>query len=209
MSNLATAPSKADSRRLTREDWLDAAFDAAVENGFEQVRVLPLAEALGVTRGSFYWHFSDHAELIAALLERWRQRELAAFHQAMNANAGDAEFDLLNLLDGALARGGGEMKDLRFGLALRAYGRRDEHAAKVLAEIDRNRLALFTEKFRQLTGEADLAAELASLFYMAVAGGVQAVARPSGSGRTAPFVREIIAKHLVRRQRRKGVARQR
>ena len=63
----------AESSRLSRDDWLDAAFQAVVEGGFDKVRVLGLAAALGVTRGSFYWHFVDHAELIAALLARWQQ----------------------------------------------------------------------------------------------------------------------------------------
>ena len=62
--------------KLTRDDWLDAAFAAVVEGGFDAVRVLTLAQRLGVTRGSFYWHFADHAELVAALLKRWREREL-------------------------------------------------------------------------------------------------------------------------------------
>lgn len=66
------------SSKLSRDDWLDAAFNAVVEGGFDGARVLVLADTLGVTRGSFYWHFADHADLISALQERWRQRELAA-----------------------------------------------------------------------------------------------------------------------------------
>ena len=62
--------------RLSRDDWLDAAFEIVAEQGFDSVRVLTLAKSLDVTRGSFYWHFSDHAELIAGLIERWRTREI-------------------------------------------------------------------------------------------------------------------------------------
>jgi AcrR family transcriptional regulator len=57
---------------MTRDDWLDAAFKAVTEDGFDHLRVLALADTLGVTRGSFYWHFADHAALVAALLERWQ-----------------------------------------------------------------------------------------------------------------------------------------
>ncbi len=65
-----------ESPRLTRDDWLDAAFLAVVEGGFDKARVLTIADALGVTRGSFYWHFTDHADLLAALLARWKEREI-------------------------------------------------------------------------------------------------------------------------------------
>ena len=43
---------RADVPRLGRDDWLDAAFAAVVEGGFDNVRVLVLADRLGVTRGS-------------------------------------------------------------------------------------------------------------------------------------------------------------
>ena len=55
---------RSDAQRLGREDWLDAAFDAVVDGGFDQLRVVALAQTLGVTRGSFYWHFADHADLV-------------------------------------------------------------------------------------------------------------------------------------------------
>ena len=62
----------AEGARLTRDNWLDEAFKAVVAGGFENVKVLAIAEKLGVTRGSFYWHFSDHADLIDSLLMRWK-----------------------------------------------------------------------------------------------------------------------------------------
>tara|TARA_B100000686_G_C16713341_1_gene930518 strand:- start:82 stop:687 length:606 start_codon:yes stop_codon:yes gene_type:complete len=59
------------SERLSREDWISAAWKMLGEYGFEGVRVEPLARSLGVTKGSFYWHFRDRQELIEALLDRW------------------------------------------------------------------------------------------------------------------------------------------
>ena len=69
-----TAPS--DGARLTRDNWLDEAFQAVVLGGFENVKVLAIAEKLKVTRGSFYWHFTDHADLIGSLLMRWKLAQL-------------------------------------------------------------------------------------------------------------------------------------
>ena len=51
MKPAAKAGRPSEASRLNRDDWLNAAFDAVVEGGFERVRVLALAQSLGVTRG--------------------------------------------------------------------------------------------------------------------------------------------------------------
>jgi AcrR family transcriptional regulator len=56
---------------LTRTDWADAALEAMGRGGLAAVAVEPLAAHLGATKGSFYWHFRDRAELVEAALQRW------------------------------------------------------------------------------------------------------------------------------------------
>lgn len=56
---------------LTREDWVDAAWKALANGSIETIKVDRLAHQLGVTRGSFYWHFKDKKALIDAVLDRW------------------------------------------------------------------------------------------------------------------------------------------
>jgi len=57
----------------TREDWLRAARLALLHRGPHGVRVETLARVLGVTKGSFYWHFKDRRELMEALLREWEE----------------------------------------------------------------------------------------------------------------------------------------
>ncbi|PTL79672.1 TetR/AcrR family transcriptional regulator [Vitiosangium sp. GDMCC 1.1324] len=57
---------------LSREDWADAAL-WSLREGVEALSVEALARRLGVTKGSFYWHFRDRSELLQAALERWEQ----------------------------------------------------------------------------------------------------------------------------------------
>jgi AcrR family transcriptional regulator len=59
--------------RLSRERWIEAALDALADGGVAAVAVEPLAARLGVTKGSFYWHFRDRDGLLAAALEEWEQ----------------------------------------------------------------------------------------------------------------------------------------
>ena len=61
--------------RLSAIDWANAALDVIAEEGVAAVAVEPLARRLGVTKGSFYWHFPSREALLAAALERWEAME--------------------------------------------------------------------------------------------------------------------------------------
>jgi AcrR family transcriptional regulator len=62
---------KAERGKLTAVDWEDAALEMIGELGVAAVAVEPLAKRLGVTKGSFYWHFSTREALLAAAIKRW------------------------------------------------------------------------------------------------------------------------------------------
>src|SRR5438128_10889157 len=61
------------NRSRTGADWLKAARLALLHRGPDAVRVEPLARGLGVTKGSFYWHFKDRNALLEALLREWEE----------------------------------------------------------------------------------------------------------------------------------------
>ncbi len=57
--------------RSSREDWIAAAYEAAGRGGVDAIAVEPIAAALGVTKGGFYYRFAAREELIAATLAHW------------------------------------------------------------------------------------------------------------------------------------------
>ena len=61
--------------RLSADDWALGALDVIAEQGLAAVAVEPLARRLGVTKGSFYWHFPSREALLVAALERWEAIE--------------------------------------------------------------------------------------------------------------------------------------
>src|SRR3546814_418052 len=74
MTSITTAPASDKQERkgrLSAEDWAQAALDLIAENGVAAVAVEPLARRLGVTKGSFYWHFPPRDAVLWAALVRW------------------------------------------------------------------------------------------------------------------------------------------
>jgi AcrR family transcriptional regulator len=58
-------------RRLSAGDWIDAGFAVLAESGPNALRIERLCERLEVTKGSFYWHFTDLSAYRGALIEAW------------------------------------------------------------------------------------------------------------------------------------------
>ena len=89
---------KSASKRLGREDWIQAAIRALQERGVDGVKVVVLAEDLGVTSGSFYWHFRGIPELFESLLDYWENALTDAIIAEVRAFDGPAPDRILALM---------------------------------------------------------------------------------------------------------------
>lgn len=75
-------PPRGSGRRLTADDWVEAGFAVLADSGPNALRIDPLCERLNVTKGSFYWHFTDMSAYRNALVEAWanlQDRDRRAF----------------------------------------------------------------------------------------------------------------------------------
>src|SRR5947209_9792132 len=61
------------TEQLSAEDWIKQGLKTLATDGFTALKADPLAKAMGVSRGSFYWHFADLGAFHAAVLKRWRE----------------------------------------------------------------------------------------------------------------------------------------
>ncbi len=75
MTNVQPVPERQEKQRLSAQDWELAALELMAEEGVAAVAVESLARRLGVTKGSFYWHFSQRDALIEAALKRWEDTD--------------------------------------------------------------------------------------------------------------------------------------
>lgn len=82
--------------RLSGDDWVEAALDVLVQDGIEAVQITALSRKLGVTRGSFYWHFDSREDLLDALLAEWQARNTGVMVEAI-ADAATLDDGILSL----------------------------------------------------------------------------------------------------------------
>lgn len=146
---------KSTKARLGRAEWIEAALDALARDGAAGLRVEPLAKRLGVTKGSFYWHFKDRNALLAAALESWAEGRIAAIRRQTDGI--EARAALLALVD--LYMRAPNPKGLAVELAIRGLPR----AARAVEAVDGERLARVAALFAAL-GRDDAPAR-ALLFY--------------------------------------------
>ncbi len=83
--------SGAERGRLTPADWEQAALELIAEKGISALAVEPLARRLGITKGSFYWHFPGKDELLDKALERWESQDRYHLKLALGADLDPAE----------------------------------------------------------------------------------------------------------------------
>jgi AcrR family transcriptional regulator len=148
--------------RLDAEAWIAAAFDALAEGGIDAVRVEPLAKTLGITKGSFYWHFADRRALLDAVLNAWAESRIAAIGEQATAR-GAPNTVLGDLADLYTRRA--NLRGLTIELAIRSLARSDEPAARAVRSVDRERLRHVGRLFGALGWPDDEAQERAILFY--------------------------------------------
>ncbi len=135
---------KESAAKLGRQDWLAMGIKLLVEKGIESVRVDPLAKALEITRGSFYWHFKNRDDLLVAILEEWEKLNTRQVIEEIEALDSSASSKLLSLFEIAAGDDDGLEK------AIRVWSVNDTRAAEVIDRVDRQRLDYLQGLFAQL-----------------------------------------------------------
>ncbi|MCR6666156.1 MAG: TetR/AcrR family transcriptional regulator [Methyloversatilis sp.] len=123
-----------DARPQTdRDTWVRAATQTLADSGVDGVRVETLARGLGLTKGSFYWHFKDRRALLDAVLEHWRDGRIDDIRNRTQSAPGDEIAQLQHVIDTySLAR---NRRGMQVELALRDWARHDEAARAAVDEV--------------------------------------------------------------------------
>ena len=167
------------SERKSREAWLGVAVEALGEGGVDAVRVEPLARRLGVTKGSFYWHFADRDALLQALLDGWEQQGTEAIIEELERAGGDASQRAYRLWAMTVGDPG-----LTAELAIRDWARRDETVAARVRRVDDRRIGYLRGLMVELGFPDDEIEARAMLMYSLLIGNEFIAARHGRRSRT-------------------------
>jgi AcrR family transcriptional regulator len=138
--------------RTPRNRWIEEGLSAFATGGPDAVRIESLAQALGVSKGGFYWHFDDRRALLEEMLDAWERTWVDKVIEAVEAEGGDARSRLRRLFALAAASGG---ELLKIELAIRNWARRDKAVAKRLRQVDNRRMNYMRSLFGAICEDDD------------------------------------------------------
>jgi len=151
--------------RLTAGDWVAHGLSELSQRGHGALRADTMARALGVSRGSFYWHFADVRAYHLAIIAAWRHEATEGVIEKL-ATDSHAEMRLLALLSRALEA------DTTLERRMRAWAVENAEAAAAIAETDRIRRTYLAELITAAGLAPDVAEIRADLIYCACLGAV-------------------------------------
>jgi AcrR family transcriptional regulator len=177
-----------------RSGWIEAGLEALATGGPDAVRIEPLAQALGVTKGGFYWQFDNRGALLEALLDTWEHTLVDQVIERVEAEGGDARSKLRHLF--ALA-GAGEIRGLlRAELAIRDWARRDDSVGARLRRVDNRRMDYMRGLFSRFCPDPD-EVEARCLVAMALFVGSHFVAADHGNRSRRDVIDRALEQLLV------------
>lgn len=149
--------------KVTAEDWIAAAKRTLIEEGEESVRILSLAQKLGVSRASFYWYFGSRDDLLEKLLARWHQKNTRGIVNRARHGADTIASAILNLFECWVDE---NLFEPSLDFAIREWARRSPEVKTLLRSSDDERLRAIEGMFTRYGFGAEDAKVRARVIYL-------------------------------------------
>ncbi|QDG77919.1 TetR/AcrR family transcriptional regulator [Labrenzia sp. PHM005] len=153
---------KTSGWRGSRDVWVQAAYEALIESGIDSVKVMPLADRLGLSRTSFYGHFSSRQDLLDALITLWQTKNTGNLVKRTEDYAETVTEAVLNIFDLWLLP---DQFDSRLEFAVRNWAHTDPKLARLLDEADQIRVEALEAMFTRFGHEQAFANVRANTVY--------------------------------------------
>jgi AcrR family transcriptional regulator len=152
--------------RATRADWLDVARTTLIETGVDHVKILPLAQRIGVSRSSFYWYFKGRQDLLDQLVRLWQDTNTRDIvEQALRPSSSITQ-GVLHVFECWTDEAS---FDPRLDFAIRAWARRSPALRRVVADEDDARVDAIRQLFaRHGYGPDDAFIRARVLYFMQI-----------------------------------------
>ncbi|MGA7452638.1 MAG: TetR/AcrR family transcriptional regulator [Rhodoplanes sp.] len=191
--NNAGQKASASEVRLGPEDWINAAIIMLADDNVDALTIDALAKQLGVTKGSFYWHFASRESLLTAVVQTWRERTTSQIQHYIENIVGSPSARLERLLDLAIT----PRRDVPGGpleLTLRDWGRRNPAVQREIEEVDAERIAWLVHFYTE-AGQSEKEANELAFAHLALTVGTRMVlskGRSEDFDRRRPIVKTLL-----------------
>jgi len=120
--------------RIDRDQWLAEALEVLSREGNARITVRNISESLGVTTGSFYWHFENREDFVDAIVDFWDKAFTEKVAHRIRRSPAEPREQLLELMKVLTEENLG-----RYDIAVRAWATHDNKVAKAVRKVDRQR----------------------------------------------------------------------
>lgn len=151
------------SDQLTKSEWVKHGLKTLAKHGPNGLKVGAMAQALGVSRGSFYWHFEEIADFKAQVLSSWAESTTDDVREAVETDA--SEPDRLHHL---MKRVLGDSR--RLDRAIRAWASSEPGVAAIVASVDTRRTEIIMEMILAAGVSRPVAERRAAFLYWGLLG---------------------------------------
>lgn len=121
--------------RMSRAEWLEAALEAMARMGRGPSSIDELVAEIGVTKGSFYWHFESREDFLETLLSYWVEELTIGVVERMRSQGGSAEDRLLVIAENVTAS-----NRAKYDVAMHAWAQREARVAEAVERAETLRL---------------------------------------------------------------------
>ncbi|MFC3193165.1 TetR/AcrR family transcriptional regulator [Marinicella sediminis] len=151
-------------KSLNPADWEAATLDVIAHQGVSAVAVENIAKDLGVTKGSFYWHFANRKDLIISALKSWQRDDRAVIKEKIWSIKDPQE-----RLNAWFSLSAQPLQSHLIYATLLA-DRQHDYVAKLLKEVTMERLAYLQKSYQAIGYPEDQAKQQALLAYSVYVG---------------------------------------
>jgi AcrR family transcriptional regulator len=144
---------------LSREGWLEAALEVLSQKGGAKLRIDSLVRQVGVTKGSFYWHFKNREDFIHSLIDYWHENYTLNVSSYLDEVEGTPGEKLLLLMEMVFLN-----QLTRYDLAIRSWALAEPELQARLKRTDNHRIGYLKQLFQGMGFPGDAAEFRAHVF---------------------------------------------
>jgi AcrR family transcriptional regulator len=137
-------------KTLNREEWLEKALNVLSQAGGAKLRIDNLVKEIGVTKGSFYWHFKNRDDFVCSLIDYWHKHYTLTVSDYLDAFDGSAEEKMRKLMEMVFVD-----QLTRHDLAIRSWAIEEPKLRVLVKRTDDHRLNYLRMLFRGMGFDKD------------------------------------------------------